>query len=117
MCLRGHNPLIYMCVCIQFWFVKNQTVVQNAHYNHVLHKKTFTLKNYTKSIHSCHVTHTLLRHKYTFLPCYTYTLTTQVYILVMLHIHSYDTSIHSCHVTHTQSRETNLQSYYVTHPK
>ena len=39
MCLRKHNALIYMCLCVQFWFVKNQTVVQNPHYNHVLHKK------------------------------------------------------------------------------
>jgi len=77
-----------MCLYVQFWFVKNQTVVQIPHYNHVLHKK----KHHVRKLHK----------KCTFLSCYTYTLTAQVYIITMSHI---------------QSTETNLQAYHVTHPK
>ena len=74
-----------MCLYVQFWFVKNQTVVQIPHYNHVLHKKNTTLENYTKSVHSYHVTHTLLRHKYTSLPCHTYNQQKRTYRLIMSH--------------------------------
>lgn len=78
MCLRKRNALIYMCLCFQFWFMKNQTVVQNPHYNHVLHKKkTFALENYTKSVHSYRV-----------------------------NIHPYDTSILYYHITYTQEKRT-----------
>lgn len=89
MCLRKHNALIYMCLCIQFWFVKSRQLY-----------KTPTITMFYTKKKNLHVRK--LHKTCTCLPCYTYTVTTQVYVITMSHIHS---------------REKNLQSYHVTHPK
>jgi len=73
-----------MCLCVQFWFVKNQTVAPCF-----THKKTFTLENYTKTVHSYHVTRT------------------QVHIITISHKQSRETNLHSYHVTHTHTHTHN----------
>ena len=64
---------------------KNQTIVPNSHCNHVLHHHIL-FSPYTKVMRSYHVTRTLLRHKYTLLPCHTCNQKKLAYSLTMSHI-------------------------------
>ena len=112
---------------------KNQTIVPNSHCNHVLHHHIL-FSPYTKVMRSYHVTRTLLRHKYTLLPCHTcnqkklaYSLTMshiqnntqQVYILTKLHpiirtLHSIIRNKYTFLPSCTQSYATSIHSYQVT---